>query len=254
MSALIIPSAEPFFSPGDRIGCLLIHGFTGAPKEMLWMGEYLAAQGHSVLGIRLAGHATQPADMVRMRWRDWVASVEDGFHLLRRSTDHIFAIGLSMGGVLALHHGANHPVSGIISMSAPYILTTDPRLKYAEYLAFLQPNMSKGTPDWQNPDAAKDHIDYPSYPTRSIAELRDLLIEMRAAIPKIQVPVLIVHSHKDGGVPPSNAEQIFTNLRVEDKTLLWVENSGHVVTREPDRQQIFEAAEAFMQRVARTQA
>jgi carboxylesterase len=254
MSALIIPTAEPFFFPGDQVGCLLIHGFTGAPKEMLWMGEYLAAQGHSVLGIRLAGHATQPADMLRMRWRDWVASVEDGYHLLRRSTEHIFAIGLSMGGVLALHHGANHPVRGIIAMSTPYSLGTDPRLKFAEYLRFIQPNVPKGPADWHNPEAAKDHVDYPTYPTRAIAELRDLVVEMRAALPKIQAPVLLIHSHKDGGVSPSNAEQIFSHLRVEDKTLLWVENSGHVITREPDRQQVFEAAESFIQRVIRTQA
>jgi len=254
MSALIIPTAEPFFFPGDRVGCLLIHGFTGAPKEMLWMGEYLAAQGHTVLGIRLAGHATQPADMLRMRWRDWVAGVEDGYHLLRRSTDHIFAIGLSMGGALALHHGAHHPVSGVIAMSAPYSLGADPRLPYAQYLQYIQPNIPKGPSDWQNPDAAADHVDYPYYPTRAIAELRDLLVEVRAALPEIQVPVLLVHSHKDGGVLPLNAEQIYSHLLAKDKTLLWVENSGHVITREPDRQQVFEAAEAFIQRVIASRA
>jgi hypothetical protein len=52
------PSTEPFYFPGNEIGCLLIHGFTGTPKEMRWMGEYLARQGYSVLGVRLAGHAT----------------------------------------------------------------------------------------------------------------------------------------------------------------------------------------------------
>lgn len=254
MSGLIIPTAEPFFFPGDRIGCLLIHGFTGAPKEMLWMGEHLAAQGHSVLGIRLAGHATQPADIVRTRWRDWVASVEDGFHILRRSTDHIFVIGLSMGGILALHHGAHHPVRGIIAMSTPYILSNDPRLKYLEFLQYLKPKMAKGPSDWHNPEAAKSHVDYPYYPTRAIIELRDLQFEMRTAIPKIQVPVLLVHSKQDGSVMPANAELIFAALQTEDKTLFWVENSGHVVTREPDRQEIFEAAESFIKRVVHSQA
>ena len=27
-----IPTAEPFLLPGNRTGCLLIHGFTRAPK------------------------------------------------------------------------------------------------------------------------------------------------------------------------------------------------------------------------------
>ena len=94
---MIISTAEPFYFPGNKTGCLLVHGFTGSPKEMRWMGEYLANEGYSVLGIRLAGHATQPEDMMRMHWQDWLASVEDGYYLLKDQVDHIFLVGLSMG-------------------------------------------------------------------------------------------------------------------------------------------------------------
>ena len=85
----IITTAEPFLLPGSKTGCLLIHGFTGAPKEMRWMGDYLSQQRYSVLGIRLAGHATRPEDMIRSRSVDWIASVEDGYQLLRGLADHI---------------------------------------------------------------------------------------------------------------------------------------------------------------------
>ena len=39
---VIIPAAEPFLLSGEtsKPACLLIHGFTGTPKEMRWMGEY----------------------------------------------------------------------------------------------------------------------------------------------------------------------------------------------------------------------
>ena len=78
----IIPTAEPFFFAGKganaKIGCLVTHGFTGAPKEMRWLGEYLNHQGYTVCGIRLNGHATKPEDMVRSHWQDWLLSVEDG--------------------------------------------------------------------------------------------------------------------------------------------------------------------------------
>ena len=100
----IIPTTEPFFFQGDpsKPACLLTHGFTGTPKEMRWMGEYLNAQGYTCLGVRLAGHATDPEDMIRSQYTDWMNSVEDGYHLLRGLSDDIIFVGLSMGSVLSL--------------------------------------------------------------------------------------------------------------------------------------------------------
>ncbi len=98
----IIPTAEPFHFAGKganaKIGCLVTHGFTGAPKEMRWLGEYLNRQGYTVCGIRLNGHATKPEDMVRSHWQDWLLSVEDGYDLLHSCTEKVFLLGLSMGG------------------------------------------------------------------------------------------------------------------------------------------------------------
>ena len=130
----IIPTAEPFFFPGGPIGCLLVHGFTGTPKEMRWMGEYLAEKGYSVLGVRLAGHATHPADLLRLRWQDWLASVEDGWNLLRGVTPDIFMVGLSMGGILSLLFASQHPVRGVVTMSTPYRLPKDQLLRFARSL------------------------------------------------------------------------------------------------------------------------
>ena len=97
----IIPTAEPFFFPGNNTGILLVHGFTGAPKEMRGLGEYLHSEHHfSTMGVRLGGHATHPEDMIRSNWTDWTASVEDAFFPLKHFTDRIFFVGLSMGGIL----------------------------------------------------------------------------------------------------------------------------------------------------------
>jgi carboxylesterase len=246
---MIIETAEPFFFPGNRIGCLLVHGFTGAPKEMRWMGEYLRNSGYTVLGVRLAGHATRVEDMVRMRWQDWVSSVEDGYYMLKGSVDQVFIMGLSMGGILSLLFASQHPVSGVIAMSTPYALPDDPRLPFIRILSVLAPRVKQGPSDWHNPEAAIDHVCYPYTPTRSIIQLRDLLREMRSALPSVRVPVLLIHSRQDTGVVPHNAEQILAALGSQDKHLLWVENSGHVIPREPDRYLAFKATDEFIQRV-----
>src|SRR4030065_1391532 len=89
----VIPTAEPFLFLGDEIGILLVHGFTGTPKEMRTMGEFFADQGKTVLGIRLPGHATQPEDMRGKRWQDWVQAGEDGYDLLRCDRGPVVLMG-----------------------------------------------------------------------------------------------------------------------------------------------------------------
>jgi carboxylesterase len=240
-----MPCAEPFFFPGGKQGCLLVHGFTGTCNEMGWMGEYLHAQGFTVLGVRLAGHGTRPDDMLRVRRTDWVASVEDGLALLRGCTDQQFCAGLSMGGALTLYAAAHMPVDGIITISTPVRLP-DWRVRFIRPLSRLMPRLEKGPPDWKNPEAAATHVEYPFYPTIALAELRDLLVKVRLSVPKIRVPALLVHSRLDASIPPENMQWIYDHLGSQCKEMLWVENSNHVVVREPDREKVFQAAVRFM--------
>ena len=250
----IIPTAEPFLIPGKgtraRTGCLLIHGFTGTPKEMGWMGEYLAGKGFSILGVRLSGHATRPEDMIRSRYTDWMTSVEDGYHLLSGITDQIFLVGLSMGGILALLMSTRLKVSGIFAMSTPYCLPDDPRLKYikqiSSFIKFFP--KSKGAPDagWFDKQAFSEHVSYPKNPVRPIAELNLLMQEMHKALPMVDVPVFLVHSKNDDYVFKDSMQLIHDQLGTCDKQMMWVEGSGHVIPREPAREQVFNAAAEFI--------
>lgn len=251
----LIATAEPFLLLGDRTkpACLLIHGFTGTPKEMRWMGDYLNEKGYTCLGVRLAGHATDPEDMIRSNWTDWTASVEDGYSLLRGLTDRIFLIGLSMGGVLSLLMSTRLKTLGVVAMSTPYKLPDDPRLRHIDWIAKIVPYMPKGDEEpgasWFDKDAFKEHVSYPQNPVRSIGQLNQLLGEMRAALPKVNVPVLLIHSQDDKYVLPENMERIFAELKTSDKTKQFVSGSGHVVTRDAARREVFEAALKFIQRV-----
>jgi len=253
----IIPTAEPFFFPGkganDKIGCLVTHGFTGAPKEMRWLGEYLNKQGYTVCGIRLAGHATKPEDMIRSRWQDWLLTVEDGYNLLRSCTDQVFLLGLSMGGVLSLTMASRVPVRGVVAMSTPFMMPTDIPMPVIKLLSSFVPYLSKSkNPDdgWFDKEAFRQHVSYPKNPVRSGAELKLLFAEMHAALPKISVPVLLIHSHDDNYVIRDSMERIHAALGSTDKQMLWVEGGGHVITEEPTRDVVFKAAADFIKRVA----
>ncbi|OGO33882.1 MAG: hypothetical protein A2W35_01110 [Chloroflexi bacterium RBG_16_57_11] len=251
----IIPTAEPFFFPGDETGCLLIHGFTGTPKEMRRLGEHLAGQGRTVLGIRLVGHATRPEDMLRARWQDWLASVEDGWHILSGCTRRIFVIGLSMGGILSLRFAAQFPVTGVVAMSTPHHLPPDWRLPYIKPLSRVRPRITKGPSDWHDPEAEQVHVDYPDYPARAVAELRDLLLEMRRTLPLVTAPALLIHSRQDGAVQPEegHADLIYQALGSTHRSLVWIEGSGHVVTSDAARSIVFQSVSQFIDQVVTSQ-
>jgi len=254
----IIPTAEPFFLIGDRSkpACLLIHGFTGAPKEMRWMGEFLYRHGYTCLGIRLAGHATNPEDMIRSRWTDWVASVEDGYHTLCGLTDKIFLLGLSMGGVLSLLMSTRLAprVKGVIAMSTPSKLPSDYPIWFLKLISIViryRPKTREAPGSgWFDKAAYADHISYSQNPVRSSAELKKLILEMQAALPKVDVPVLLMHSKDDRYALPDNMERIYAGLvNARDKTKLYITGSGHVLPRDAARQEVFRSAVEFIQRV-----
>ncbi len=248
----IQPTAEPFFFPGNEIGCLLVHGFTGTPKEMRHLGEHLHQQGYTALGVRLFAHATHIDDMKRARWHDWMASVEDGWYYLRDICSKTFVIGLSMGGILSLVFAARFPVHGVIAMATPHHLPADPRVRFIKPLSLLKPYFPKGPSNWYDAQAEKDHISYAQDPTRAYAEVRDLLDVMRRSLPEVRAPALLIYSKDDLVVTAEekHMEKMLQEIGSTRKESLWIENSSHVITRDTQREKVFDAVAGFIASVA----
>lgn len=251
----LMPGAEPFFFRGGPVGALLIHGFTGAPKEMSLLGEALAAEGYTVLGVRLPQHGTSAADMSRSDWRDWYAAALDGYYLLRAQCETVILMGLSMGGAIALKMSADYPAAGVVAMSTPSQPYHDKmgwRAGFARWLSYFQPYVGKRPPA---PDAAPrpyPRVAYTAYPTRAVPQFRAMIREAAAALPRVTVPVLLAHSRGDRLIPAENMPYIFARLGSADKEMLWLEKSDHVITEEGERDTLFARINAFMRAHARS--
>src|SRR5271157_3557927 len=96
-----------FFLPGAGVSALLIHGLTGTPYEMRYLGERLAARGVRVRGVRLAGHAGTPEELGSAGYDNWYESVVSGLEELRQFGEPNVVVGLSAGAVLAARLAAD---------------------------------------------------------------------------------------------------------------------------------------------------
>jgi len=221
------------------------------------MGEYLNQQGLTCLGIRLPGHATNMDDMIGSRRTDWTAAVEDGFHVLSGSVDRIYIAGLSMGGVLSLLMSARLDVAGVIAIATPYKLPRDPRnypvwfIKlYSWFVKYAPKSGEEPGASWFDKQAFEGHVSYSRNPVRSVAELKLLLMDMRAALPLVTKPVLLIHSRDDTYVSAENMEKIHDGLvNASEKTKHYLTKSSHVVTRDAAREQAFAWALEFIRKV-----
>lgn len=247
----LLPGGRPFIKPGNSTGCLLVHGFSSMPEEMAWLGDHLFKEGYTVLGIRLAGHGTHPHDLSRVRWRDWLIDVEDGMAILGNTCNRVYLIGLSLGGMITLTAAAYYSPNGVIAMSTPYNTRSQPKKIITHIISWLQPMVWKGPPN-ENPALYErleaEYPAYPKIPRRILFELANLQRAMQEAIPKINCPVLLIHSKNDAFVPPGHMEQIYDRLGSIDKNMVLLDEYDHAIVRDPKRDEVFKTISSFIDR------
>ena len=236
---------QPFAFDRGPIGCVLLHGFTAAPKEMRPLGEFLAERNFTVRGVRIAGHATCPPDLARTTWRDWVASARAAIDELRPRCTQVWSIGLSMGGLISLYLAEQQQIDGVIAL-APPILTPDKRAPIARFIWLFKPYSFKGLADLQDQQALAQHADYALFPTRSVAQLYDLIRRTRRDLARVRAPLLLILSRQDRVVSIDNVDYVFNRVDSVDKEKVVLERGGHIITEDFDKDVAFEKISHFL--------
>lgn len=220
---------------------------------MSLLGEACASKGYTVLSIRLFAHGTRYQDMPRARWQDWIANLEDGWHLLDGTNRPVIVIGFSLGGSLALYFASQYPVKAVISIAAPHHLPKDPRLPFLKMMSLFIPYLSTSkTPLWFDQSERHRHIRYPNDSTRALAEIRDFLAHLRQALSKVTAPTLLIYSHNDPTISAAeqHMEKIAAAIQSPVIETLYVERSGHILPLDAERNRVIHTCLDFIQRVS----
>jgi carboxylesterase len=245
---------DAFLWTAGEVGCLLIHGFTGTPYEMRFLGERLHAAGFSVGGIRLAGHATRVEELAQCRWSDWYESVEDGFERLSRHSSRIVAIGLSMGALLAVRLAARHAprVAGVVLLSPSFELTNPWPGRLAGIVRSALPllpeslrYLGKGASDIADPVERTQRPTYRRLPLHGVAELVDLQRRARAWLASVGQPVLAIHARHDHTAPLANLEVLKAALGDLRRAVI-LEDSYHVITVDREKERVASEVNGFI--------
>lgn len=243
----VLEGAEEFeFGTGrSPVAALLVHGFTGSPQSMRPLGQYLGDKGLDVAGVRLPGHGTTWEDLNARRAEEWIEAAEDAFHQLSASKQKVFLVGLSFGSAICLDICARYPdaVAGFVGL-APFLFTKDPRRFFTPIIRRVAKSVPGVGNDIFDPDQRE--LAYDRFPVAAghlmLRYTKRVLSELEA----IRNPVLLIHSRNDHTAHPSNSQVIHDRISSEDKELVWLERSYHVITLDVDRDDVYRRTFEFI--------
>ena len=245
----VVAGAEPFGVDAGDIGILLCHGFTGSPQSMRPWAQALADAGHSVRLPLLPGHGTRWQDLNRTTWRQWYGHADAAFGELRARCRTVFAMGLSMGGAIALRLAGEHgdAVAGVVAVN-PYISQQHALLPALPVMRWVVPTFPGVVGDIKKPGVTE--LGYTKVPLHALSSLMQFHAMVRADLPRVTQPVLLMYSAVDHVVPAaSNAHAVRDGVGSADVTEIVLEDSYHVATLDNDAERIEKESLAFVARV-----
>lgn len=237
----VIPGTEAIFLNGNSTGILICHGFNGTPQSMRYLAEGFAQYGYTVYAPRLKGHGTTILEMEKAAYQDWISNLHEALLLLKQSCKHIFVIGQSMGGALAIDLATKETVDGILTINAALSVP-----EYESFAQKLEPRfIAEGKPDIK--DAKATEITYEQVPLKAIFQLVDLMKVVKQGLPKVTCPIKIFVSPEDHVVPAHCSYDIFDSVNSTEKELVSLEHSYHVASLDYDKDKIIKLTIDFIQ-------
>jgi carboxylesterase len=246
---------------------LLLHGLTGAPADLQTVTRHMRQIGYEVSAPMLPGHGVGEAELVKTRWRDWLAGAEAELDRLSAGGQRVVVGGLSMGAVLALALAVRHPekVAGVLcfAVTLRYDGWVIPKGSWFIPIGVRLPVLNRYRFKERPPYGIKDErlrakmeellrsgavteagLDY--MPGKSLAENLSLIRWTERRLRAVTAPVFIAHAREDDITDIRNAERLAERVSGPVRKL-YLDDSYHLVTFDRERNKVARAAIAFVQ-------
>ncbi len=211
------------------------------------LADFLAKRGMVAENMLLPGHGLHVREMLSVGWVDWAEAVYREVRALKQRCDSVFLVGHSLGGALALHVAAHEEVAGVVAMCAPSRL--HPLTRYAVHaVKYITPFLPTVREDVRDPEARRRYTRdvYRWTPMRPVESMMQFLPTLRAELPIITAPALVMTSIHDHVVPARDGREIYHLLGSREKHLVTFHRSYHVIMKDHDREEVFAKTYAFI--------
>ncbi len=258
-TGIMLGAEERDLGPADAPGvAILVHGYIGAGDNFDGLPEAIAAAGWRVRVMRLPGHGTSPIDFEKISPDELIDAVRDEVVAMRAQHKHVVLVSHSMGGTISTIVAARQPVDGLV-LGAPYYGVTQ---KWY-YLLPVKTWVRVGSPfiKWlykgqyfmqvNRPEAKDDITSYAWVGMNSVQTLMTLgeMARDPAVLARIDMPILLIHSHIDEAADPQAAEEVFEQLPSEHKQMIWLERSNHHIFWDYEAEELESAILTFLQSI-----
>lgn len=226
------------------IGCLCIHGFTGAPYEVAPLVQFLKKRTDWQFAVpTLPGHG-ESLDLKGIRYQDWIDHAETALQGLMETCDTIYIIGFSMGGLIASYLAAHYPVNRLVLLSAAAYYV-NPKQLALDIIDMVKDSFRGRIANNELFLRYKRKIK--ETPLTATMQFRTLVTKVRPLLAEISTPTFIAQGECDGIVPPKSARYLYQQIGAEQKKLIYYQNSKHLICHSEERENLFTEIFKFLQ-------
>ena len=217
-------------------GCVLIHGFTGSPKEIQIVADDLYQHGMDVVTPILPGHGDVDRKKMRTeaKWKEWVLEGERAVENMLKTHEEVYVVGFSMGGMIAIYLAAKYPIKKLVLLSAS--------VYYMNIQRFVGSLRGMTTKDQWSRYLYK----IKKTPLVATIQFRRLVKELVRYIELVQVPTLIIQGELDDLVDPKSARYIYNTILSEEKYLHYLPKSRHVICHDVEKDTVVTLVHQFL--------
>jgi carboxylesterase len=267
-------------APGPVV-VLLLHGLTGTPTELGYIGYHLNYRGGFTVAIpRLVNHGQPLSVLARTTRSELYRSARSAFfearEVAREKGVPLVIGGLSLGAVLALLLASEfqQDIAGVACLSptlfydgwnVPWLHRLLPLVDYTplKYFAYFREEEPFGLKDaalraavakkyagscLRNSASAAGY-GYAHFPVRLFCEMRPLIARCKKRLPLVTCPVLLLQAVHDDMTSPRNSQFIYERVGSARRELVLLQESYHLITADLERATVARRLQRFCESV-----